>query len=139
MNEYDRDFWEQRWTQALRAHGDRVAQRQPNAHLTAEIGDLRPGRALDAGCGNGSETLWLAARGWQVTAGDFAATALAHAGATADGDVGSHGGKLDGNTFRSTGRIGGQRIKPGRYELVATPRANGQTGHAVRARFRVVR
>jgi len=48
MSEYDRDFWEQRWSQALRAHGDRVAQRPPNAHLTAEVGDLRPGRALDA-------------------------------------------------------------------------------------------
>ena len=76
MSEYDRDSWEQRWSQALRAHGDRVAQRPPNAHLTAEIGGLRPGRALDAGCGHGPDTLWLAARGWQVTAVDFAATAL---------------------------------------------------------------
>jgi 2-polyprenyl-3-methyl-5-hydroxy-6-metoxy-1,4-benzoquinol methylase len=84
MSEYDRDFWEQRWSQALRAHGDRVAQRPPNAHLTGEIGDLRPGRALDAGCGHGSDTLWLAARGWQVTAVDFAATALAHARSTAE-------------------------------------------------------
>ena len=46
MSEYDRDFWEQRWSQALRAHGERVAQRPPNAHLTAEIGELRPGRAI---------------------------------------------------------------------------------------------
>ena len=84
MSEYDRDFWEQRWSQALRTHGDRVAQRPPNAHLTAEIGDLHPGRALDAGCGHGSDTLWLAARGWQVTAVDFAATALAHARSTAE-------------------------------------------------------
>ncbi len=42
----------------------------------AEVADLRSGRALDAGCGHGSDTLWLAARGWQVTAVDFAATAL---------------------------------------------------------------
>ena len=75
MSEYDRDSWEQRWSQALRTHGDRVAQRPPNAHLTAEIADLRPGCALDAGCGHGSDALWLAARGWQVTAVDFAATA----------------------------------------------------------------
>lgn len=79
MSEYDRSFWEERWVQALREHGDRVAQRPPNAQLTADVGDLRPGRALDAGCGHGSDTLWLAARGWQVTAVDFAATALAHA------------------------------------------------------------
>src|SRR6185369_11240799 len=43
-----------------------------------------PGRALDAGCGHGSETLWLAARGWQVTAVDFAATALAYARSRAE-------------------------------------------------------
>src|SRR5919197_1530564 len=84
MSEYDRSFWEQRWSQALRAHGYRVAQRPPSAHLTAEVGDLRPGRALDAGCGHGSDTLWLAARGWQVTAVDFAATALAYARSTAE-------------------------------------------------------
>ncbi|HWH66229.1 MAG TPA: class I SAM-dependent methyltransferase, partial [Gaiellales bacterium] len=84
MSEYDRDFWEQRWSQALRTHGDRVAQRPPNAHLTAEIGDLHPGRALDAGCGHESDTLWLAAREWHVTAVDFAATALAHARSTAE-------------------------------------------------------
>lgn len=81
---YDRDFWEGRWAQALREHGDSVSQRPPNAHLTGEVGDLRPGRALDAGCGHGSETLWLAARGWQVTGVDFAATALAHARSTAE-------------------------------------------------------
>ncbi len=84
MNEYDRNFWQERWSQALYDHGDRVTQRPPNAHLTAEVGDLRPGRALDAGCGHGSDTLWLAARGWQVTAVDFAATALEFARSTAE-------------------------------------------------------
>jgi len=72
VSEYDRSLWEERWSQALREHGGRVAQRPPNAHLTAEVNDLRPGRALDAGCGHGSDTLWLAAGGWQVTAVDFA-------------------------------------------------------------------
>ena len=84
MGEYDRDAWERRWARALREHGDRVAQRPPNAHLTAELGDVQAGRALDAGCGHGSDTLWLAARGWQVTAVDFAATALAYARTTAE-------------------------------------------------------
>jgi 2-polyprenyl-3-methyl-5-hydroxy-6-metoxy-1,4-benzoquinol methylase len=84
MSEYDRNVWDERWSQALREHGDRVAQRPPNAHLTGEVGDLRRGRALDAGCGHGSDTLWLAARGWQVTAVDFAATALAYARSTAE-------------------------------------------------------
>jgi 2-polyprenyl-3-methyl-5-hydroxy-6-metoxy-1,4-benzoquinol methylase len=84
MVEYDRNFWEQRWSQVVREHGDRVGQRPPNAHLTAEVADLRPGRALDAGCGHGSDALWLAARGWQVTGVDFAATALAYARSTAE-------------------------------------------------------
>jgi 2-polyprenyl-3-methyl-5-hydroxy-6-metoxy-1,4-benzoquinol methylase len=81
---HDRQAWEDRWAKALREHGDRVAQRPPNAQLVAEVGGLSPGRAVDAGCGHGAETLWLAARGWQVTAVDFSATALAHARATAE-------------------------------------------------------
>ena len=84
MTTYDRSFWEARWSQVLREHPDRVADRPPNAHLSAEVGSLRPGFALDAGCGHGSDTLWLAARGWQVTAVDFSATALAHARSTAE-------------------------------------------------------
>jgi SAM-dependent methyltransferase len=84
VSAYDQNFWEARWSQALREHGDRVAQRSPNTHLTAELGDLPPGRALDAGCGHGSDTFWLAAGGWQVTAVDFSATALAYARSTAE-------------------------------------------------------
>lgn len=95
MSEYDRDFWEQRWSQALRAHGDRVAQRPPNGHLTAEIADLNSGRALDAGCGHGSDALWLAARGWRVTAVDFAATALARARQTAEAMGPDVAGRVD--------------------------------------------
>ena len=95
MSEYDRDSWEERWSQALREHGDGVAQRPPNAHLAAEVGDLPPGRDLDAGCGHGSDTLWLAARGWQVTAVDFATTALAHARSTVEAMAPDVAGRID--------------------------------------------
>lgn len=81
---YDRAYWEQLWAKTLREHPDKVAQRPPNAHLIAEVAGLRPGRALDAGCGHGAETLWLAAHGWEVTAVDFSASALAHARSTAE-------------------------------------------------------
>jgi SAM-dependent methyltransferase len=80
---FDRDFWEGRWAQALQEHPETVASRPPNAHLVAEIGDVGPGLALDAGCGHGAEAIWLAASGWRVTAVDFSVTALEHARATA--------------------------------------------------------
>ncbi len=81
---YDRSFWEERWSEVLREHGDRVADRPPNAQLIAEAARLRPGLALDAGCGHGSDTLWLAAHGWRVTAVDFSTAALTYARSTAE-------------------------------------------------------
>jgi SAM-dependent methyltransferase len=81
---HDREHWEGLWQRTLREHGDKIAQRPPNAQLTRELGELRPGRALDAGCRHGAETLWLAGHGWDVTAVDFSATALAHARSTAE-------------------------------------------------------
>lgn len=79
----DRDSWERRWEQALREQPDVVASRPPNGHFVVEVSGLPPGRALDAGCGHGAEAIWLAAAGWQVTAVDFAASALAAARARA--------------------------------------------------------
>lgn len=81
---YDQDFWEGLWSKTLREHADKVASKGPNAHLTTEVQGLRPGRALDAGCGHGVESLWLAAHGWQVTAVDFSTAALEHAQFTAE-------------------------------------------------------
>ncbi len=92
---YDRDFWEQLWARTLRERADGVARRPPNAHLTREVSGLRPGRALDAGCGHGSDTLWLAAQGWQVTAVDFSAAALAHARSTAEAAGADVAGRVD--------------------------------------------
>lgn len=79
-----RESWDERWSGVLSEHADKVARRPPNPHLIAEVGDLPVGRALDAGCGHGAETLWLAARRWTVTALDFSPTALAHVRATAE-------------------------------------------------------
>lgn len=80
---FDREFWERRWAQVLRDHPDKVASRPPNTHLVAEVQDIAPGRALDAGCGHGAEAIWLAASGWEVTAVDFSVAALDHARSTA--------------------------------------------------------
>ena len=80
---FDRDFWEQRWAQVRSDHPEALVGRPPNAHVLAELADLPPGRALDAGCGHGAESMWLAARGWRVTGVDFSATALDIARSTA--------------------------------------------------------
>ncbi len=75
---FDQAYWEQLWANTLREHADKVAMKPPNGRLVAAVADLPAGRALDAGCGHGAEALWLAARGWQVSAVDFSAAALAH-------------------------------------------------------------
>ena len=115
MPTFDRSFWEERWSQVLREHADQVAHRAPNAHLRTEVGNLRPGSALDAGCGHGSDTLWLAARGWQVTAVDFSATALAHARSTAV----AVGAGVAERIEWVEGDLATWTPQPGHYDLVA--------------------
>ena len=56
----------------------------PNATLVDVLTDLEPGRALDLGCGEGGDAIWLAGRGWTVTGIDIAPTAIARARAAAD-------------------------------------------------------
>lgn len=42
------------------------------------------------------------------------------------------------NSFHFSGRLGGRRLKPGAYVLVATPTAGARSGRPARARFRIV-
>ncbi|MGY5128088.1 class I SAM-dependent methyltransferase [Streptomyces nigrescens] len=81
----DEEFWDARY-----AESDRIWSGRPNAALVREAGDLAPGRALDLGCGEGADALWLAERGWEVTAVDISRVALdraaGHAAATTVGD-----------------------------------------------------
>jgi SAM-dependent methyltransferase len=51
----------------------------PNGVLVGEIAEMAPGQALDVGCGEGADALWLARRGWRVTAVDISRTALERA------------------------------------------------------------
>jgi SAM-dependent methyltransferase len=51
----------------------------PNPQITTEVGPLDPGRALDCGCGEGADAVWLAETGWEVTAVDFSEVALTRA------------------------------------------------------------
>ena len=66
---------EQRWDGFYRERG-RIWSGQPNAVLAEVAGPLAPGRALDLGCGEGGDAVWLATQGWVTTAVDVAPTAL---------------------------------------------------------------
>jgi SAM-dependent methyltransferase len=61
---------------------EQVWSGEPNGVLVAEAAGLRPGRALDVGCGEGADARWLAERGWQVTAVDISPVAVRRAAAT---------------------------------------------------------
>ncbi|HEV3226751.1 MAG TPA: class I SAM-dependent methyltransferase [Acidimicrobiales bacterium] len=52
---------------------------RPNGRLVAEVAALTPGRALDVGCGEGADAIWLAQRGWTVTAIDISDVAVSRA------------------------------------------------------------
>lgn len=56
---------------------DRVWSGKPNATLVDYAAELAPGSALDTGCGEGADALWLKNRGWDVLGIDFAPTAVA--------------------------------------------------------------
>ena len=55
----------------------------PNPQLVTETAGLSAGAALDVGCGEGADAIWLAERGWQVTAVDFSSVALERGAARA--------------------------------------------------------
>src|SRR6059058_3225980 len=52
---------------------------RPNGRLVAEVAELTPGRVLDVGCGEGADAIWLARRGWIVTAIDISDLAVCRA------------------------------------------------------------
>jgi SAM-dependent methyltransferase len=78
--EFDAGYWENRYQ-----GGEGTGRHAPSPSLPTVTADLPPGRALDAGCGRGNDALWLAWKGWRVTAVDVAATALAGAADNARG------------------------------------------------------
>jgi SAM-dependent methyltransferase len=67
----DASAWDDRYRSAELIWG--IA---PNRWVAQEVEGLPPGRALDLACGEGRNALWLAGRGWRVTAVDFSQVAL---------------------------------------------------------------
>ncbi|WP_280257767.1 class I SAM-dependent methyltransferase [Nocardia abscessus] len=62
---------------------ERIWSGLPNFLLVREIESVAAGSALDLGCAEGADAIWLAERGWRVTAVDVSETALARARAQA--------------------------------------------------------
>jgi 2-polyprenyl-3-methyl-5-hydroxy-6-metoxy-1,4-benzoquinol methylase len=75
---FTEEFWDERYrTRPALWSG------KPNLYLVSEAEGLTPGTALDVGAGEGADAIWLAARGWQVTAVDLSSVALERAAAHA--------------------------------------------------------
>lgn len=76
--------WEARYAETDRVWSGRV--NETTSTVIAELeatGSLTPTTALDLGCGEGGDALWLASRGWSVTGSDLSPTAVARARAAA--------------------------------------------------------
>ncbi|WP_207934780.1 MFS transporter [Actinomadura sp. KC06] len=101
------EFWDARY-----AEHDHLWSGEPNDMLVQEISDLDPGTALDLGCGEGGDAIWLAKRGWRVTATDISGVALERAARHAD-----HAGVADRIDFQRHDL--GVSFPEGRYDLVS--------------------
>ncbi|MDT5015030.1 MAG: hypothetical protein QOD39_1190 [Mycobacterium sp.] len=73
---------QQTWEDHYAERG-RVWSGRANTRLAEQAASMPPGRALDLGCGEGGDAMWLAEHGWQVTAVDISQTALDRAAADA--------------------------------------------------------
>jgi 2-polyprenyl-3-methyl-5-hydroxy-6-metoxy-1,4-benzoquinol methylase len=101
--------WEERY-----AGAEKIWSGNPNPQLVAEVAGLTPGTALDVGCGEGGDVIWLARRGWRVTGADFSANGLARAARhAAEAGVAERTDwwQVDARTFAADGRS---------YDLVTT-------------------
>jgi SAM-dependent methyltransferase len=75
---FEQPSWDERY-----GGPGRIWSGRPNAVLAAEAAELEPGRAIDLGCGEGGDAIWLAEHGWQVTGVDFSEAGLTRAAAHA--------------------------------------------------------
>ncbi|MEU8250293.1 class I SAM-dependent methyltransferase [Nonomuraea sp. NPDC048916] len=145
----DQQFWDTRY-----AGKDRLWSGKPNPALVRETSGLAPGHALDLGCGEGADAIWLASRGWRVTAVDISGVALeraaAHAAAAGVADLIDWQRHDLGHTFPEGGfdlvsaqflhshgdmprerilRTAAEAVNPGGGVLLIVGHSEGQPGH----------
>jgi len=103
--------WDERYRS--REHRGEALESAPTPLLIEAVSALPPGRALDLACGAGRNAVWLAERGWRVTAVDGAPAAIAllcDRARSTDLPIEAHVADLSG---------GGFRVEPEAYDLVA--------------------
>lgn len=98
----DAEAWDARY-----AATELVWSAEPNQFVATELADLPPGRALDLAAGEGRNAIWLARRGWTVTAADFSQVAL-DKGRQLAGDTAVRWVRADATTWN----------EPAAYDLV---------------------
>jgi SAM-dependent methyltransferase len=96
---------------------------RPNGRLLAEVAGLTPGRALDVGCGEGADAIWLARNGWTVTAIDVSEVAVTRAREAAE-LAGAVVEWVCGDALRTPFRAGSFDLVSMQYP--ALPKAAGQ-------------
>jgi SAM-dependent methyltransferase len=72
------EFWDERYRSS-----NAIWSGEPNPQLVSEVSASTPGTALDVGSGEGADAMWLAERGWRVTAVDISNVALERSAALA--------------------------------------------------------
>jgi SAM-dependent methyltransferase len=109
-HEFSETAWDERYRSATR-----VWSGNPNPQLVAEAAGLPPGQALDVGCGEGADAIWLAQQGWAVVAADISSVALARAAQHARDTDGAAAERIE---WRRADLLA-EPPEPGRYSLVS--------------------
>jgi SAM-dependent methyltransferase len=104
---FTQEFWDERY-----AGSTRVWSGNPNARLVEQATGLPPGTALDVGCGEGADVVWLAQQGWQATGVDVSQVALDRAAAHAADE-----GVAERTSWQRVDVVGGGQL-PGGFDLV---------------------
>jgi 2-polyprenyl-3-methyl-5-hydroxy-6-metoxy-1,4-benzoquinol methylase len=99
---FTREFWDERY-----AESDRIWSGNPNRRLVEQVAGLTPGTALDIGCGEGADAVWLATQGWSVTGVDVSQVAVDRAAQHA-----AEAGVAERCTFRQADLLAGDELPP---------------------------
>jgi SAM-dependent methyltransferase len=107
-NQVDHQRWDQKY-----AGIEFEPALPPSQFVAAELGGLKPGRALDLAAGHGRHTVWLAEHGWRVTAVDFS-----HVGLEKARKLSAARGVTDGQVDWVVADLNHYQPERGAFELV---------------------